>query len=121
MKMANPQAEPDGGGGWVKYGCVASEFNRFNVGSGHVDIFVSNINWNDSGNTGHQFTTLGASGSENGIQFGVNNGPLNWLTSTDRNNPDHFTYDHAFEAVCVTGDSHQEDNTGGYWIHIRAH
>jgi hypothetical protein len=121
MKMANPHAEQDGGGGWVKYACVANDFNRFNTGAAKVDIFVSDINWNDSGNTGQQFTTLGVPGSHSGIQFGVNDGTLNWLTSTDRNNPDHFTYDHAFEAVCVTGDHYQQDNTGGYYIHIRPH
>ncbi len=117
--MANPEAHNEGG--WTVFHCVANDFNRFQINYASVDIFVSNINWNDSGNTGIQHTTLGLPGTEGGIQFGVNNGTLNWLTSTDPNSPDHYDYQHAFEAVCVTGDSYQEDNTGGYYIHVRPH
>jgi hypothetical protein len=117
--MANPNGHPDGE--WIVYNCVANDFNRFQVDWTKVDVFVSDVNWNDSGNTGKQWTSLGPPGTESGIQFGVNNGPLNWLTSTDPHSPDHFSYDHAFLAVCVTGDSYQQDNTGGYRIHVRRH
>lgn len=117
--MANP--DPHHEGEWTVYHCVANDFNRFFVNFSSVDVFVSDINWNDSGSTGIVHTTLGASGTEGGILFGVNDGLLNWLTSTNPDSPDHFDFSNPFEAVCVTGDSFQEDNTGGYHMHVREH